>query len=83
VRLLRMDDRPRLVERVDEGARRQRRPTLVKRSPDTDVAVGQGEDRLGAIGVPLGPPRFDDPPLVWRKQVLGRRDDLAIEDGPR
>jgi len=39
VRLLRMDDRPRLMKAVDERPRRQRRAPLLERAPDPDEPV--------------------------------------------
>src|SRR5918995_335779 len=82
VGLLGVDDRPRLVEAVDERAGVERGPSLVQRSSDTDVTVRERERRLGPVGELGCPAGLDDPPLVGREEMLGGRHDLAFENAP-
>ena len=73
-----VDDGPRLVETVDEHARRQHWTPLVRTAADTEIAVGQRQRRLGSGGELGSPSRLDDPPLVRREQVLWRHRDRAL-----
>ena len=78
-RVLGMDDRPCLVETVDEGARLVSRDTLVRATSDAEVPVGQRECRLGATTEPVRPAGLDDPPLVGREEMLGWHLDRALD----
>jgi hypothetical protein len=57
-RLLGVEDPSGFVKPRDEGARRDRRPTLLERPTHADEAVGDGEDRFRAGVATLGETRL-------------------------
>ena len=75
--LLRMDDRPRLMETVQERPRLHRRTRLLEEPTDADEAVRETEDRLGVAHPLLGEATLDDAPVIIRVQVVRRDAELT------
>jgi hypothetical protein len=82
MRLLGMHDRPRLVEAVDEHAGRGRRASLLEAAADAKKAVGEREDRLGAVDILIRVPCLHQAPRLGRIEVLRKQDDLTLQHDP-
>ena len=72
VRVLGVDDRPRLVEAVEDHAGVVRRRALLGRAADAEVAVADGEHRL-ARGARRLEPALDDPSSRRRRCCASAR----------
>ena len=83
VRVFGVDDRPRLVEAVDERARCKDGAPLVRYAPHAQIPVRQRECRFCPSREPGGPACLHHSPLVPREEMLRRYDDPALGHSPQ
>src|SRR5690606_7104283 len=77
-----IDDRPCLVEAVDEGAALVDGSPLVERPPDPEATVAEGQHGLEQGGQLSGVGGFDDRPAVDGIEIVGKfRCDLGLLHG--
>ena len=79
-RVLGVLDRPGLVEAVEVRAVAVRLAALLRVRPHPEVAVAEGEERLGQAEVVVAVLALDEPPRLDREAVLGEpgRDGMVV-----